>query len=233
MGAPRAMTEAYFLAGIGGFVDSFGILTLSDLFVAHMSGNSAAFGAAFGQGQWAVGWPHLFAIPIFVVGLFLGYVWMLGLPNYRRCAIVLLVEAFLLTLFGIGMICFGPGPKNSLQYFLLAGFPLLAMGLQNATLREIGRSAFATTYVTGVLDSLAKALAKSVIKPESLADRLMVRRAALMWLSYVVGAVVGSAGFFSVRYLALAIPVLTLLVLAGRFFTQPGSIAQSPSAPAP
>ena len=66
-----------------------------------MSGNSAALGAAFGHGDWWTGLPHLFAVPLFLVGLFAGYLWILRAPTYRRCAsILLLIEALLLAVFG-------------------------------------------------------------------------------------------------------------------------------------
>lgn len=78
-----AATEALLLSGIGGCVDGIGVLTLGGLFVVHMSGNSASLGAAFGQGDWRMGWPHLFAVPLFLIGLFLGYMWILRDPTYR------------------------------------------------------------------------------------------------------------------------------------------------------
>nr|HRJ74287.1 YoaK family protein [Terrimicrobiaceae bacterium] len=150
----RLKAEAYLLPGIGGGVDAIGVLTLGGLFVAHMSGNTAFLGAAFGQGNWAQGLPHLFAVPVFVIGLFLGYSAIVHSPTPRRCACILLVEAALLAVFLACLQVFGDQARNSAAYFLIATPPLLAMGLQNATLRQIGRSSFPSTYVTGVLDLL-------------------------------------------------------------------------------
>ena len=141
----RFKTEAFLLPGIGGCVDAIGVLTLGGLFVAHMSGNTAFLGAAFGQGHWAQGFPHLFAVPIFVTGLFLGYSAIVHSPTPRRCAFILLAEAGLLSLFLVSLTLFGDQTRNSASYFLIATPPLLAMGLQNATLRQIGRSSFPST----------------------------------------------------------------------------------------
>ena len=106
--AVRAPREAFLLAGVGGSIDAVGVLTLGGLFVAHMSGNSAAFGAAFGQGDWRVGLPHLVAIPVFVLGLFLGYLWILKARTYLRCAALLAAEAVLLAVFfGLVVWCTG------------------------------------------------------------------------------------------------------------------------------
>lgn len=209
----RAPREAFLLAGVGGSIDAVGILTLGGLFVAHMSGNSAAFGAAFGQGDWAKGLPHLLAIPVFVFGLFLGYLWILSSRTYRRCAMLLAAEAVLLAAFFV-LVRSGIG-------FPAAIPALLAMGLQNATLRELGFSSFPTTYVTGVLDMLGKSAARAVIERggPALAD---ARRAGAVWLSYASGAILGSAGLAVFGVGVVFVPVVILVTLAIRF-AQTGS----------
>ncbi|MFA7344766.1 MAG: YoaK family protein [Terrimicrobiaceae bacterium] len=217
--ALRAPREAFLLAGVGGSVDAVGILTLGGLFVAHMSGNSAAFGAAFGQGDWLKGLPHLLAVPVFVFGLFLGYLWILGARTYRRCAVLLAAEAFLLSVF---FLLVRPG----------SGFPaaipaLLAMGLQNATLRELGCSSFPTTYVTGVLDMFGRAAARAVIEGggPALAD---VRRAGTVWLSYAAGAILGSAGLAGLGTGVVFVPVAILGALAINFSRTASHLAEAP-----
>jgi uncharacterized membrane protein YoaK (UPF0700 family) len=222
-----AAAEAYLLAGVGGCVDAIGLLTLGGLFVAHMSGNSAAFGAAFGQGDWRMGLPHFFAVPIFIAGLFLGYVWILRSPTYRRCAVMLLIEAALLAIFALSLAVGGPPARNSLAYFLFATPPLLAMGLQNATLRQVGRSAFPSTYVTGVLDTFAKSIAMVSLNGRgSGAEIATARRAACVWLCYSLGALSGSAGLLVFRSGILLVPLAILLVVAARFLLAGGTMSQ-------
>ncbi len=217
-----AATEAFFLSGVGGCIDAIGVLTLGGLFVSHMSGNSAALGAAFGHGDWRTGLPHLFAVPLFLVGLFAGYLWILRAPTYRRCASILLIEALLLALFALLFARDGSPERNTLAYFGFAALPLLAMGLQNATLREVGRSAFPSTYITGVLDTLAKSTALAVIsREESGADSRTASRAARLWLCYVLGALSGSAGLLVFRAGVLLLPVSLLVAMAARFFSMP------------
>jgi uncharacterized membrane protein YoaK (UPF0700 family) len=219
-----AATEAFFLAAVGGCIDAVGGLTLGGRFVCHMSGNSAALGAAFGQGDWRTGLPHLFAVPLFVIGLFAGYLWILREPTYRRCASILFIEALLLAIFALLCAWGGAPERNTLTYFGFAALPLLAMGLQNATLREIGRSAFPSTYVTGVLDTLAKSSALSLMSEQtSEADRCTASRAARLWLFYVLGALSGSAGLYLFRAGILLLPVTALVVIGGRFFWMPQS----------
>ena len=213
--AVRAPREAFLLAGVGGSIDAVGILTLGGLFVAHMSGNSASFGAAFGQGQWRAGLPHLLAIPVFVLGLFLGYLWILKARTYLPCVVavaagsaLLAAEAVLLTIFFV-LVRSGAG-------FPAAVPALLAMGLQNATLRELGKSSFPTTYVTGVLDMLGKSAARAVLERggPALAD---ARLAGAVWISYAAGAILGSAGLSVFGAAVVFIPALILVALAIRF----------------
>jgi len=229
-GAPaRVAIEAYLLSGVGGCVDAIGLLTLGGLFVAHMSGNSAALGAAFGESDWRTGLPHLVAVPIFVIGLFFGYAWILRCPTYRRCGAMLLTEAALLAVFALSLAMRGTPERNTLSYFLFATPPLLAMGLQNATLRQVGRSAFPSTYVTGVLDTLAKSAALAVASGRgSGTEAKMARRAACLWLCYVFGALFGSAGLLVFRSGILLVPVGVLLIMAARFFIAGASMSESP-----
>lgn len=223
----RASGSAFCLAGIGGCVDALGVLTLGGLFVSHMSGNSAAFGADFGQGGWAAGWPHLLAIPIFVFGVFLGYFWILPSPTLRRCAWILFAEAALLAAFGALLWGLGSPVRNSWSYYGLASLPLLAMGIQNATLRQVERSAFPTTYMTGVLDAFGKASAQVLLAaqrrargenvPGVIPFATMMHTSGL-WGSYVAGALTGSAMLLFVREAACFLPVAALVIIGVRFY---------------
>ncbi len=225
-------TEAFLLAVVGGSIDAIGLLTLGGLFVSHMSGNTAALGELFGQGQWALGWPHLFAVPVFLLGLFMGYLLIVERPTYTRCAWILTMEAVLLSVFWVAANITGELPVNSAGYFLLAAPPLLAMGMQNATLRQIGRSIFASTYVTGVLDMLAKSAAKYCLMRKTPEAGVKLREAisaAGVWLSYAVGAMIGGAGILYIGRNILALPVLILVVLAIIFFRTDKGVTIAPS----
>ncbi len=216
-----ATGEAFLLGAIGGCIDAIGLLTLGGLFVSHMSGNTASLGELFGQGNWRAGLPHLVAVPIFVLGLFLGYLCTAGTPSYRRCGFILLVEAVLLAVFAASLFAFGLQPVNTAGYFLLAALPLLAMGLQNATLRQVGRSAFPSTYVTGVLDMLGKSAAEyaKAREPQKRKDALA---ALALWLCYAFGAVAGGAGMLFFGEAILLLPIVILLALAAKFLSRCG-----------
>jgi uncharacterized membrane protein YoaK (UPF0700 family) len=218
--------ESCLLSSVGGCIDAIGLITLGGLFVSHMSGNTASLGAAFGQGHWSVGLPHLFAVPVFVLGLFFGYFWVGQSP--RRCALVFLIEAVLLTLFGLGLWLNGGVHSDTVTYYVLASLPLLAMGLQNATLRQVGHSTYPSTYVTGVLDRLAKSAALWVSLRRT-PDGAHHGRDALMslgvWFAYVAGAIAGGAGTLFFHPLALVAPILILVILAVPLLREPETSA--------
>jgi len=229
------MPDTCVLAGVGGCVDAVGVLTLGHLFVSHMSGNTASLGASFGQGQWMQGLPNLVAVPIFVIGLFLGYYFMVRRPTSRQCARVLLIEAGLLTVF-LAMVMAGGAAERGWFYFATITPPVLAMGLQNATLRQIGRSIFPSTYITGVLDTFAKSLAQAMtvrdyrkwgkplpahLDPDS---ALLARRAASVWFCYAGGAILGSAGLLVFKVGVVVVPICALLILAIRLLREPDEV---------
>ncbi|PTX93112.1 hypothetical protein DB345_15900 [Spartobacteria bacterium LR76] len=214
---PRAgFSETCLLASVGGSVDAIGVITLGGLFVSHMSGNTAAQGVFFGQGQWWLAWPHLVAVPIFLLGLFLGYLLMERAPTPRQCAGVLVLEAGLLFLFFILLLLGADYRVENPWTFLTAVPPLIAMGIQNATLRGLKLSAFPSTYVTGVLDTVGRTFAKAIAgKAEERAENaLMARRAALVWTSYALGAIAGSAIFFGIGKWVVLFPITSLLAVA-------------------
>ncbi len=165
------------------------------------------------------------AVPVFVAGLFLGYLVTVRSPTARSFASLLAVEAFLLTIFIVGVGVLGTPANGSPLYFLICLPPLLAMGLQNATLRKLGSTTVHTTYVTGVLDDMCESSATAVwgleLPNSAGADvRPTAREAAVasavLWLSYIVGALYGSAALLLLHIGALLPAVGILLYVAAR-----------------
>jgi uncharacterized membrane protein YoaK (UPF0700 family) len=207
------------LAGVGGCVDGIGFIALGSLFVSHMSGNSAALGAYFGKGDWQLGLPHLFAIPVFVLGLILGYYFTARWNSMKPVVFILLGEAILLTAFLCLLALNGNPALGSPTFYAMATLPLLAMGLQNATLKKVGSMTFHTTYVTGVLDTLGESSARALLKHESMPPAMasptwVAKMAASTWAAYIVGALYGSATLLYAGAFALALPVASLVLIA-------------------
>ena len=218
------------LASVGGFVDAVGFLTLFHLFTAHMSGNSVWFGSAIGLGDWRLGLHHLFPIPLFVLGVVVGTT-IVELARRRalrtQFAPVLLLETVLLATFmAVGSACIVDGALRTealWAFYALAAVPAIAMGMQNATLRQIAGQTVHTTYVTGVLQSFAEDLVRygfwlcqrrgggdgrgSLAHPALRAAAV----SGLLWLAYVLGAIGGGLASHRWGLLGLAVPVAVLV----------------------
>jgi uncharacterized membrane protein YoaK (UPF0700 family) len=158
---------ATLLAWIGGSVDAVGYLMMYHLFVAHMSGNSAALGVGVGTGNADEMTRRGAAVALFLVGIALGAIvneWLERRRVERRFAVEMGLEFALVGAFAIwgGAVASGGAiPRDpAWRFFLIAALPLLAMGLQNAILYRVGNASIHTTFVTGILMSLTESLVK-------------------------------------------------------------------------
>ena len=228
---------ALLLASVAGFVDAVGFLTLSGLFTAHMSGNTARLGVRLGQGQLSAAVPFAGAVALFVAGVGLGAA--LAEAASRRgvrsvAALQLALQAALVAAFMLYGSAVADGDRvsgHSLQgFYVLAALAIVALGLQTSSLSQIGGSTVRTTYISGVLTRFAQEAVNSLAagtrareRPSYLRDVLGLgsaersrRRAALMGgiaALYLAGAVAGSLGHRTAGLWSLSLP-LALLVFA-------------------
>lgn len=230
---------AILLAWVAGSVDVIGYLMLFHLFTAHMSGNSVATGAYLGRHQWGAALYRAFPIPLFVIGVALGAT--ITETAARRgirstFSISLGLEAVLLFLFmayGSRLDHNGPMQLNvTWKFYPLAAFPIVAMGLQNATLRRVGNRTVHTTYVTGILTNLAEQgvaymfwlydhMIGRTINRMIKSLRVSTRQKSLsrvilyggIWSGYIIGAILG--GYIQQRWelKALALPLCGLVFI--------------------
>ena len=225
------------LAWVGGFVDGVGYLLLSHVFVAHQSGNTVASMVGIGTGDWSIALRRGIPIALFVLGVALGAA-VLEIAGRRRIdsltSLTLGAEALLL----VGCLVAGASVLGSKSASAVGFWPylglvvllVLAMGLQTATLRRIGRRTVRTTYVTGMLTHFAEeAVAVVVARGEARrdpavrrdpaqADELRERSTRLrllgaIWCCYAVGGVLGALAESAWAAYALAGPVAVLAAL--------------------
>ncbi|MGH7902436.1 MAG: YoaK family protein, partial [Thermodesulfobacteriota bacterium] len=241
------------LTWVGGSVDAICFLALYHMFVAHMSGNSASLGAFLGQGQWKFSLLHFFPIPLFIFGIVVGriiYEHSTRSGFRYSLALILGLEVTLLSLFMIfgnkmsqeGLL----DPDSALGFYLLASLPVMSMGLQNSTIRSIGSFSLHTTYITGVLNSLAEEGVKylywvydstrgnpmksltEIIRVSPRNDSFMKTLLSFnVWVAYIFGAVLGSfaKNWWSLSSLALPICVLMFLIIF--YLIKPSNITAS------
>jgi uncharacterized membrane protein YoaK (UPF0700 family) len=231
---PAAYGVAFPLAWVGGFVDAVGFLTLAGLFVAHMSGNTVRLGVFLGDGDWSLAAQRLVPIIFFTLGVVVGIAVSEALRRRSApapAARVLGIEAVLLLAFmlvGQAVLDGRGAAAGSLDYYLLAIVAVLTMGLQNAALRRVAGVPIHTTFVTGILTSVAEETVngwyawrdarRSAATDHRDRARASFQRARLhggVWLSYLVGGVLGALLVLRWDLWVLALPLAALAVLIG------------------
>ena len=219
---------AFLLAGIAGFIDALGYLELSQVFTAHMSGNSAAVGAHLGEGDWHNAMVHGLAIPAFIFGAAIGVMVERAANRKRargRLAPAYALEMLLLIAF-MTLSEVHPRPPlapGSPKFFVLVWLLAVAMGLQSATLRRAGGMRVRTTFVSGMLTNMTEEGTLYLVElwerwrggPSEKGRESLGRRAAefgLIFGCFLVGGIGGGFGEARWGSWALVVPLAGLVV---------------------
>lgn len=226
-----------------GMVDIVGYIAVYHWFVAHMTGNTVHLGNELVRGKWDDAAKGATVIFTFIVGSVVGRaVIEAGARRGQRsvASITLLAEAALISVFiWLKAMVFSsraiPVPMLLIFLALLAA----AMGLQTATLTKIGPLTIHTTFVTGMLNKFAEAIsewffwlydhAKSRDSWRGSTQHHAFRNAgfmALIWFSYMFGAVAGTWLYPRWNAWVLSIPVALLLISSGLDRWQPLAIEE-------
>jgi len=206
------------LTFIAGAVNAGGFLAVGQ-YTSHMSGilSSMADNLALGSiGLVALG---LAGFVPFVSGAACSAIlinWGRRHHLGSRYALPLMLEAALLTLFGILGWMAHPSPLP-----VAGAVPLLCfiMGLQNATVTKISGARMRTTHVTGIVTDIGIELGKLLYWNRSrhidemvTADREKLNLLLLLLGSFFTGGVTGAIGFSQLGFL-FSLPFALLLVL--------------------
>jgi len=227
---------AVVLAAVAGFVDVVGYLALFGIFTAHMSGNSAAFGAAAGRGlvtEAALrGLPILFFVAgVAVAGAVIEFLARGGVRSPTAVALSAEVLCLVALMAYAGFGAADEPRRGTVGFFVLVALAVGAMAIQTATLRRVGGRTVRTTYVTGMLTRLAEGIVNYAflrldirqgrIGPADGRLRLRSARSRILllagiWGAYAGGGVLGAVldGRFRLRSLGVPVAVLVVVVLA-------------------
>lgn len=238
---PGKVIVALSLTGIGGFVDAVGYIALFEVFTANMSGNSVHIGMYLGQGNWPNLLRPLSAVVSYVVGMASTRIAIevAGRAGIRRIASITLgLELLLLALFAHATPAMHLGQLVDLHspiYFLLVGMLAFAMGVQTATLTQVGPLTIYTTFVTGTLTKMTQSLTRVLFWMHDelrhsgmshivrqVAGQKDLRDAALLastWSCYVAGAALGTVlkARWELRALYVPVVVLAAFILLDQF----------------
>ena len=229
---------ALLLTFSAGMVDIVGYISVYHWFLAHMTGNTVHLGNKLAIGDWSEATKAATAIASFIGGSVVGRAIIeAGARRGTRtiASLTLALEAALIIAFIVigrfeirGSQLEMALPVLCLLLALLAG----AMGMQTATLTHIGPLTIHTTFVTGMLNNFAEECSNWLFwihdqwrDHMSLSDvfrkspeQSAVRNAGFMlaiWLSYMLGSVVGTWMHARWQNEVLFVPVAFLLLSAG------------------
>lgn len=219
------------LAWIAGFVDGAGYLLLQKVFVAHQSGNTVATFVGLAQRSWSISLRRGLPIAFFVIGIAVAAAVLevggrLRVRHLTSCTLgaeaVLLIACMTTGATVFQQAVGKTGPIT--MYVPLLAMLVIAMGMQTATLRKIGRRTVRTTYVTGMLTHFAEdgvryyfdrrdARRNPGARQELRERRHSLVLLAAIWCAYAIGGVVGGLAEINWTAYALALPAGVLVVL--------------------
>jgi uncharacterized membrane protein YoaK (UPF0700 family) len=228
------------LTWTAGFVDAVGYITLRDVYVANMSGNTVAVAIHLSRRELVQAWAHACPILAFVPGLVAGDAIVELCKRARLRAPLtptLLIQAAGLILFLMianrTVSSHGTVHQYSgMTFALLVGLLAFSMGLQNGALRRVGALQDVHTYVTGTLLGVANGCtqylfwlgrrlrfsSERICKVLRYSARHRSLRAALLaamlWTSYIVGALFGAVARLRYGIDVIAGPIAIILILA-------------------
>jgi uncharacterized membrane protein YoaK (UPF0700 family) len=216
---------AYVLAAIAGIVDVAGYIALGGIFTAHVSGDTVTAAVAAAHRDWIHALERLAPVFLLVVGYIAGGA-LIKIATMHRLpywfSLGASVEVLLLAVFALAHRHLA---GSSLSYvpdrWALLGLMsclTLAMGVQNALLRNVGDVAVRTTFVTGMVVGFANALLDwifaHVLRSPSGKQREEARVYAIVWASFAAGGCAG--GYLQVIHGAIIflIPCFAMAGLA-------------------
>jgi uncharacterized membrane protein YoaK (UPF0700 family) len=192
------------LTAIAGWVDAIGFISLGSFYVSFMSGNTTQLGIGLARFDLSLVRVPAVLLVCFVLGAFVGTL-VYSLSGRWHLPAIFLLEGLLLGAALIFAFFQDPvfGPAEPLA---------IAMGSQNAALRSDRGHRIGGTFVTGTVFGLGEKLALWCVGRGGPRPAL---RHALGWSALAVGAAAGTWSFLAYGLLALAVPMGSLLILAG------------------
>ncbi len=201
---PIRLWFAVSLAGLAGWVDAIAFVHWKDVFVSFMSGNSTIFASSLAMGAWRTALPVGAVVLGFVIGVMIGEWIARGgrQPHHARHALVLFAEsAFLLAAAGADATI----GTAWLPAILLA----MALGVQNATIYQLGKVTIAVTYVTGTLVQIGRGIADAL---SGLGPWHAPLPYVALWCGLIFGAALGALA--AIQNATAAIIAASLVALA-------------------
>lgn len=200
----RDIAWATGLAGVAGFVDAVGFISVGGFFVSFMSGNTTRASVALSEGAFLQFGLALGLIAAFLAGVVTGTI--VGdrvKKSVRRVAVLVLVAALLAS----------AGVVHSFPAVTALAAPIIAaaMGAENAVFEKDGEVSIGLTYMTGTLVKLGQHLAARM---QGRPTTAWMRYLAL-WGALAAGGIMGGFCYRWFGFESIWIAVGAVMVAAG------------------
>ncbi len=209
---------AYVMTLVAGAVNAVGFVAVA-IYTSHMTGMTAMLSDHAAAGEWRLLLPPGAALLSFLAGAASTAVlfnWMRRRDTAGRFALVLVLEALLILLFGL-LADSLDAVGAELLIIAVLGY---VMGLQNALITKVSGARIRTTHVTGMVTDIGIELGKAAYRnrrpgtPPVQHDPSTLALLATMVALFAAGGVLGALGYSWIGYRAV-IPCAFLLLAAG------------------
>ena len=197
---------------ISGYVDSYAVLHFG-VFASFMTGNTTLGGLHAGQSDLAAAAHSLLTIPCFLLGILGGTLLVQADRNHALRRLSLLVAT--------GLTAGVAGAYFAWPGWMSITVLSMSMGVLNTSVTRVGGQAVSLGFMTGDLNNLAQHLALGIrrapVDQAQDSQDTHWRRAGLLgslWVTFLVGAVLGAALVSRVAVWTLLMPALMLVGLA-------------------
>lgn len=209
---------ACLLALVAGVLNSVGFVAVA-FYTSHMTGVTALIADQMVFGNWYVAGVGALSVVSFISGAMtcaIVFNWGRRRGLRSRYANVLLIEGGMMLLFGL------LAEKFTAEGRELLFVPVLCftMGLQNAVITKISGSRIRTTHVTGMVTDIGIELGKVAYRNRRTdADPVQGNRSQIVLHGslvalFIIGGVIGAAGYLTIGFAVLVPGALLLLLLS-------------------
>jgi uncharacterized membrane protein YoaK (UPF0700 family) len=234
----RNTTAAVALTAVAGYIDAICYLALFRVYTANMSGNSIALGMDAARGDLRDAARRALPIASFFAGLMLAglAIELARLRGVRRRVSlalgieVLALLAFLWVASGFPAASWHTDRPIGAAGAVLVTLAAVAMGAQNASLRDAGALDIYTTHVTGTLTAFSRDAVRYLMAlrdrdgnrdPSGEASAAHLVFLGSLWLLYVGGAAAGGVGWRTAGLQTVLLAVAAVLCVAAMDLLHP------------
>jgi uncharacterized membrane protein YoaK (UPF0700 family) len=204
------------LAFIGGYADASSFL-LARTFTGHLTGNCVLAAVSAASGDWYLTLDRLLAVIAFLEGILCSLILNRFAPIRLRQS-SLAIAMFIEVLLFLSAYLFLSNRANE-ELFIVC--MCVALGIQNGALYKTNGISVHSTYMTGMVTALMQKSfdhlsSKQIPKEDFSRDsaRLTIQVLALMWISFILGALTGAvivSSFHRIGLLGIVLPLVLLI----------------------